>query len=204
MLRPWIGRITAGALLLAPGPVSGAPPHAPADSPWTACYIELSSAAGQFGVPLRILEAIASAESGREGNGFLWPWPWTVNVAGKARFFSSRQQAAQHASQAIKRGQLNVDIGCMQLNWRYHGSAFKDPNEALEPTANVKYAAKLLFQEYQASGTWAEAVSRYHSRKAHHAADYRCLVARRLRPSPPLPQDCNPKTGKAIRPIIRE
>ena len=199
MSRPWISSLVGGLLLLVAGRVLAVSPSDSAESPWTACYVELRAAADRHKVPFRILEAVASAESGREGGGFLWPWPWTVNIAGKAQFFNLREQAAEYANQAVQRGQTNVDIGCMQLNWRYHGSAFKDPNAALQPAANVEYAARLLAKEYQIGGSWADAVSRYHSRHAHQAADYRCLVARRLRPSAPLPLDCDPKTGKARR-----
>lgn len=196
MLRPWISSLIAGAFLLAPGPALAAPPPDPAESPWTACYVELRGAADRHGVPFKILEAVASAESGREGNGFLWPWPWTVNVAGKAQFFNSRLEAAEHARKALAAGITNVDLGCMQLNWRYHGTSFEDPASALDPSSNVDYAAQLLAEEYRASRSWAGAVSRYHSRQANHAANYRCLVARRLNAAA-LPSDCNPKTGKA-------
>jgi hypothetical protein len=199
MLRPWISSLVGCLLLLAAGRVLAVSPEDSAESPWAACYVELRGAADRHKIPFRILEAVSSAESGREGGGFLWPWPWTVNVAGKAQFFNLREQAAEFVNQAIERGQTNVDIGCMQLNWRYHGAAFKDPNAALQPATNVEYAAKLLAKEYQISGTWADAVARYHSRRAHHAADYRCLVVRRLRPSVPPPLDCDPKTGKARR-----
>lgn len=199
MPGPWISSLVGGLLLLVAGRVLAVSPSDSAESPWTTCYVELRRAADRHKIPFRILEAVASAESGREGGGFLWPWPWTVNVAGKAQFFNLREQAAEYANQAVERGQTNVDIGCMQLNWRYHGGAFKDPNAALQPATNVEYAARLLAKEYQIGGSWADAVSRYHSRHAHQAADYRCLVARRLRPSAPLPLDCDPKTGKARR-----
>lgn len=163
-------------------------------SPWTACHVQLRPAADRHGVPFQILEAVAAAESGRYGNGFLWPWPWTVNVEGKARFFSTRVEAAEHARRAIETGTLNVDVGCMQLNWRYHGAAFGDLDRALEPQVNVDYAARLLAEERRHGGSWSEAVSRYHSRNPHLAANYRCLVAKRLNATR-ISEDCEHKTG---------
>lgn len=126
----------------------------------------------------------------------MWSWPWTVNVAGKPKFFNSQAEAVAHATAAIKGGTLNVDLGCMQINWRTHGKAFESPAAAMEPGANVNYAAALLATEFRSAGSWSEAVSRYHSRQAHLAAHYRCAVARRLN-LPALPSDCIGSKSKA-------
>lgn len=174
------------------------PALAAESSPWSACHAELRPAADREGVPYRILEAVGAAESGREGNGYLWPWPWTINVNGKAQFFNTRAEAVEHARQAIARGVQNVDIGCFQINWRYHGKHFGDPDAALEPRANVTYAARLLAAERRQADSWSVAVARYHSRKPHQAAKYRCLVARRL-DATRTPEDCPARRAGAVQ-----
>ena len=61
----------------------------------------------------------------------------------------------------IAAGVDNVDIGCMQVNWHWHGDAFASPAAALSPALNARYAA-LLLRAYRAqSGTWAGAVGLY-------------------------------------------
>jgi hypothetical protein len=184
MLRSQLCHLIAGFAL-----AIGAASPALAESPWTACHAELRSAADRYGVPYRILEAVAAAESGRDGNGYLWPWPWTVNVQGKARYFNTRAEAAAHARDAIARGIENVDLGCFQINWRYHGKYFPDADSMLSPVDNVAYAARLLADERRQSTSWSAAVTRYHTRNPHHAAKYRCLVAKRL-DAAKTPEDC--------------
>ena len=43
----------------------------------------------------------------------------------------------------------NVDIGCMQINYRYHGHMFENLDQILSPEYNVNYAANLqtLFKD---------------------------------------------------------
>lgn len=186
MRRPGLRSLTAVAAIA----VLATPPHtAHAESPWSACYAVLRAAADRYGVPFRILEAVAQTESGREGNGYLWPWPWTVNVAGSSRFYNTAAEAAARIEAVVAAGNKNVDVGCMQLNWRYHGAAFASAAAALDPRANVEYAAQLLAAEHAAGGTWSEAVSRYHTRNPSLAAEYRCRIVARLRPQS-LPAEC--------------
>jgi len=76
----------------------------------------------------------------------------------------------------------NIDIGCMQINWHWHGTAFASPAAALSPAINAAYAAVLLQGYKRRSGSWAKAVGLYHSHTPALAEAYRCRVARELRP----------------------
>ncbi|HCF18886.1 MAG TPA: hypothetical protein DEV96_12760, partial [Rhodospirillum rubrum] len=55
------------------------------------------------------------------------------------------------------------DVGCMQVNLRYHGGAFDSLEEAIDPAANVAYAASFLRRLFDDTNDWAEAVTAYHS-----------------------------------------
>ena len=43
-----------------------------------------------------------------------------------------------------RRGVRNIDVGCMQVNLRYHPKAFKSLGQAFDPRANAAYAAGFL------------------------------------------------------------
>ena len=57
----------------------------------------------------------------------------------------------------------SIDVGCMQINTKYHLKNFKNLSHLVEPEENVKYAAIYLLKLYKKHKSWNEAVSRYHS-----------------------------------------
>lgn len=130
-------------------------------------------AARETGVPLSILKAVTRTETGRTQNGSLEPWPWAVNAEGKGFWFASKTAAVSHAQNRIRNGFTNVDIGCFQLNYRWHGDAFSSSDEMFDPTKNARYAAQFLVRLYDEKGDWISAVGAYHSRTQKHAARYK-------------------------------
>jgi soluble lytic murein transglycosylase-like protein len=66
----------------------------------------------------------------------------------------------------------------MQINLGYHGDAFASVAEALEPAANVAYAAQFLKQLREETRSWARATARYHSRHPGRGQAYREKVYR--------------------------
>jgi hypothetical protein len=116
-----------------------------------------------FAVPSGLLYAIALTESGRQrSNGRFQPWPWTLNVAGTPRFYPTRFAACHAVRALITDGRRNIDIGLMQLNWRWHHTQMIIPCRALSPGVNLRIAARLLSQRHQQSGNWWIATGRYH------------------------------------------
>jgi hypothetical protein len=152
------------------------------------CTAALFRASHETGVPLRLLTTLAPIESGLAGrDGQVRPWPWTLNTNGRGSYhFRTRAAAERHLAALIAAGIDNVDIGCMQVNWHWHGRAFPSPAAALSPILNVRYAALLLREYRSRSGTWAGAVGLYHSRNLQLAEAYRCRVARALAPGTPI------------------
>lgn len=121
-------------------------------------------AAAEQVLPAHLLYAIALTESGRTQEGVYRPWPWTLNIDGKAHFFSSRSKATDALREALDQGIRNVDIGPMQVSWRFHKTLLGNPEIALDPLHNVRVGAFILAREMRAEDGFWQAVGRYHSR----------------------------------------
>jgi len=125
-------------------------------------------------IPQGLLTAVAFMESGRQVNGGeKAPWPWTINVGGEGRYFDTKEQAVATVRKLLDEGQKSIDVGCMQINLRYHPNAFRDIDEAFDPSANVAYGAQYLKSLYSLQGSWPKAVERYHSSDDGRRTEYR-------------------------------
>lgn len=129
--------------------------------------------ADHYGVPVEVFFSIALQESGKSGNNKFLPWPWTLNIDEKGYYFDTREEAEialltamEAAKQKGKVGRVAVGIG--QIYMPSHVSQFVSPIQALDPTQNLNYAAKLLAEHYlntlkEGAPDWWVAVGRYHS-----------------------------------------
>jgi hypothetical protein len=159
-----ISAVTAAAIAL---------PLAAATSPDRTCDAVALRAAAETGVPRDVLRAISLTETGRSRGGTLVTWPWTVNVEGKGHWFETRDEAVDYAERSYALGARSFDIGCFQLNYRWHGAHFATIAEMFDPLANARYAARFLVTLYAESGDWSVAAGTYHSRTEVYAARYR-------------------------------
>jgi Transglycosylase SLT domain len=153
------------ALILAP---PGSTARASSDTPAALCVKAARSAAEQTAVPYDALLAIAVVETGRD----LQPWPWTVNLGGDGHWLNSADEAAEVVQTALDGGLTNIDIGCFQLNYRWHASAFASLEEMLDPDRNALYAAAYLAELHSRTGDWSKAAAAYHSATPDHAGRY--------------------------------
>lgn len=124
------------------------------------CDAAAEQAAAESGVPLALMRAITRVETGRDHA----PWPWTLNVGGQGAWFNSAEAAITAAEQAVADGVDQVDIGCFQLNLRWHGAQFADLADMIDPVANARHAARFLTQLHAETGDWRTAAAAYHSR----------------------------------------
>ena len=51
-------------------------------------------------------------------------WPWAINREGKGYWFESREEALAFAKASLAEGRTSFDVGCVQINYRWHGHAF--------------------------------------------------------------------------------
>lgn len=123
----------------------------------------------QNNIPSGLLLAIASVESGLK--------PFALNIDGKAAFSRSYMEAMMLAQEALKSGVTNIDLGVMQVNYRWHNDQFYNFEEMLHPKSNIKYAVKLLAQLYKQHGSWHKAVRYYHSATPEHHRKYSRKIA---------------------------
>ncbi|WP_377191509.1 lytic transglycosylase domain-containing protein [Ruegeria meonggei] len=136
------------------------------------CDAAAQHAASAEGVPLNVLRAIARVETGRARDGRLEPWPWTINVEGQGYWFTSEFEAKNYVFNIFKAGKRSFDIGCFQINYRWHGKAFRSIDAMFDPDENATYAARFLTELYAELGSWPAAVGAYHSRTPELAHAY--------------------------------
>ncbi len=130
------------------------------------CSAAAKKAGAEYGVNFDLLQTIAVVESGRWDNlqNRYVAWPWTVNAQGKGYYFASREEAVKAVKDFQAQGIDSIDVGCMQINLRYHGKSFASIEDALDPLKNVAYSAKFLRKLYSANGrNWKKAARKYHS-----------------------------------------
>lgn len=136
------------------------------------CIQAADAASRAEGVPLSVLLAIALNESGRRRDGAFRPWPWTVNMEGAGHWFDSPDQALAYAEREFARGATSFDIGCFQINYRWHGQHFASIQAMFDPMTNATYAARYLRELYAEQGSWEKAAGAYHSRTPEFAEPY--------------------------------
>ncbi len=142
------------------------------------CSTAAASASRATGVPLDVLTAISLTETGRKFGGKLQPWPWTVNMEGAGKWFQSRTLAQEFVDKNFARGARSFDVGCFQINYRWHGQAFRTLEDMFDPVTNATYAAQFLSELYGELGDWGKAAGAYHSRTPKFASRYRARFER--------------------------
>lgn len=131
-------------------------------------------------LPRALLAAVAMAESGRylPKKQKSRPWPWTINAEGKPYYFASKNEAIAKTQALLDSGMRSIDIGCMQVNLRYHPDAFVSLEDAFDPMTNVAYGAEFLMELRARTGSWQKAVAHYHSQTAWRGGRYFARVIR--------------------------
>ena len=137
-----------------------APAASTASSPSQLCDTAALKASEITGVPVHTLMTLARVETGRDNA----PWPWTMNISGKGYWLESRPQARTLALRTMKSGNRSFDVGCFQINYRWHGQNFSSLAEMFEPDANALYAARFLNALHDELGSWPRAIAAFHSR----------------------------------------
>jgi soluble lytic murein transglycosylase-like protein len=142
------------------------------------CESEITAAAAKYQIPAGILYSVGLTETGRKGS----LQPYAMNIEGKAYFANSVQEVLQRFAEARGQGAKLVDLGCMQINYHFHGENFASPSEMLDPRKNVEYAARFLANLHARHETWTMAVARYHAGPNNDPAQkkYVCRVIANL------------------------
>ncbi len=139
-------------------------------------------AARAAGVPATVLYAVALQESGMTHGGKHVPWPWTLNVAGRAHRFRTRDAACAQLHRSLRQvPAARIDVGLAQVNLHYHRHRYAQPCDLLNPYRNLAIAATLLREQHTDGADWLVTIGRYHRPAGGApAARYRHSVHRHL------------------------
>jgi hypothetical protein len=151
---------------------------ATAPDPGLACRAAIGQAEREAAIPAGLLQAIGRVESGRRdpATGRFAPWPWTINAEGRGMYFPTREAAIAEVRQLQARGVRLIDVGCMQVNLHHHPNAFPSLEQAFDPVANARYAARFLTELQSTRQDWARSAGHYHSQTPERAEPYRARV----------------------------
>ncbi len=165
-----LARFALASLLFA-APVAIASPSVPPLYQKIALY---------HGIPPSLFYAIALGESNSALSDRTYrPWPWTLNVAGTPMRFDTREAAHAELLKQLQSGRRNVDVGLVQVNWRWHGQRFASPWDALDPVTNLVTGAQIIneLRRNCPHCDWWTLVGRYHNpTKPHLAAAYTARI----------------------------
>jgi hypothetical protein len=144
----------------------------PQSDPASQCRDAAISAANQYNIPPEVLLAITLTETGRSEAGNLQPWPWAINHAGDGAWYASEAEALAAIETLTAQGMRNFDVGCFQLNHRWHASGFTSAQDMINPARNADYAARYLLDKYTETQDWGLAAAAYHSGTPAYASQY--------------------------------
>jgi soluble lytic murein transglycosylase-like protein len=166
----------AATAILATASFSALHPAIAADD--QACEREMARAARANDIPLNVLYAVGLTETGRKGALN----PFDMNVDGRTVASASLNEALVKFGAERAKGAQLIDIGCMQINHRWHAADFQSLTDMFDPARNVRYAANFLKELRQREGSWTLAVARYNAGPNNEPAQkkYVCAVIRNM------------------------
>ncbi len=119
----------------------------------------MARAAQAENIPLAVLYSVGLTETGQGGQ----LQPFAMNVDGAAVAAASLPEALAKFRAAQARGAKFIDIGCMQINHRFHGRNFASLEAMFDVRLNVAYAARFLKTLRAREPSWTLAVARYNA-----------------------------------------
>ncbi len=170
MVRPLVLALVFCAALV---PYAASAAAAEEDLDAAMCERAILNGARRGGVPPQVLHAVALTETGRKTNGRVRPYPWAINREGKGHWFETREEALAFAEASLRDGRRSFDVGCVQINYRWHGHAFPSLDDMFDPEWTATYAAQFLRTLYEERGDWSAAAGAYHSLTPENANVYR-------------------------------
>ena len=121
-------------------------------------HIEITKKVEQkYKIPSGLLYAIMQVES--RGNSLAI----FSNTKGRKQSINLKTEddAVQHVMLLQSLGVRNINVGCMQINLKYHKN--ENISSWFSPPHNIEYAGKFLSKLHKQMGSWKNAVAFYHS-----------------------------------------
>jgi hypothetical protein len=140
--------------------------------PRGACLAAARRAERVHGLPEGLLVAIALSESGLHAHA--------LSIQGRAHFPQDAATARHLLHSAPARS--SVMAGCVQVNARVHARGSDWP---LDPVRSADWAGGILRRWKQETGTWTEALRRWHGGSARSTHGVLCRVRAKLEVTAP-------------------
>ncbi|MFA8386182.1 MAG: hypothetical protein ACEPO2_11205 [Pelagibaca sp.] len=144
------------------------------------CIQAIREAERVHGIPHDLLMALGLQEAGMSFQGSRTIWPWSVNVEGRGHRFDTRAEAEAFVQGQLAQGKRSIDVGCLQINLRWHPDAFPTPGAGFDPALNADYAARFLTNLKSQTGDWWQAAGHYHSATPERKAIYLAGLSRHV------------------------
>ena len=141
-------------------------------SPRAACLAAARRAEQVHGLPPGLLVAIALSESGLHAHA--------LSIGGRAHYPEDLAAARQLLRQAGTG--RSVMAGCVQVNAQVHARGSDWP---LDPVRSTDWAGGILRRWYMETGTWDEALRRWHGGSAASTQRVMCRVRAKLEVTAP-------------------
>lgn len=138
------------------------------------CVLSAMRMEDKYGIKPHLLKTISNIETGQwdhQKEEFV-SWPWTINANGKGYHFKTKEEAVSKVKELQASGITSIDVGCMQVNLKYHADAFDSIEDALDPDKNMEYSARFLNDLYSKKGDWQKAAMAYHSKVPSRGRTY--------------------------------
>lgn len=134
----------------------------------------MARAARAENIPLGVLYSIGLTETGQHG----LLQPYALNIDGISMAPTNLPEALALFRKARDKGAKFIDIGCMQINHRWHASRFDSLEAMFDARRNVAYAAHFLKELRAREPSWTLAVARYNAGPDNNGAQkkYVCAV----------------------------
>jgi hypothetical protein len=141
-------------------------------SPRSACLAATERAEEVHGLPRGLLTAIALAESGLHA--------YALSIGGRAYFPEDAETARRLMDQAP--AGRSIMAGCVQVNARVHARHAHWP---LDPYVSADWAAGILARWHRETGSWSEALRRWHGGSPASTHRLVCRVRAKLEVTSP-------------------
>ncbi|HUN52533.1 MAG TPA: hypothetical protein VMU42_15520 [Candidatus Sulfotelmatobacter sp.] len=142
-----------------------------------ACTVEAVAVEHERDLPPGLLHAVALVESGHEGK----PHPYALRIGRRSYYPDNEAEALKLLRDRRGRFKRNVMVGCMQLSLAGYGGNFFQPEQILEPAANVRTAAEYLLDWKETAGSWSAALARFQGGRPRARQAYVCRIWNYLR-----------------------
>ncbi|MDB5372971.1 MAG: transglycosylase [Belnapia sp.] len=157
---------------LLPPANAGRGPAETSDAPRAACLAAARRAEQVHGLPTGLMVAVALSESGLHANA--------LSIGGQAHYPQTLAAARQMMAQAP--AGRSIMAGCVQVNARVHARGSDWP---LDPVRATDWAGGILRRWYMETGTWEEAIRRWHGGSASSSRQVLCRVRAKLEVTAP-------------------